>query len=537
MKLRSIHLAALLLIVTVVASGCGLFGSGVGNNTGSKVEQSEVMSTIDALTEAGLDQQVNGIAQYMTSSVMMDVLNDADDSISQKLQGDKEIIDRLHSVLEDSTITDIRTDIGEINVYDGRSEMVGSFEIELINSFGQLVECSGYATATLVNNEGIWQISTVAIEENTCLIDGEEPGDGDGSDGDDETGDPDPDPSEGDDDIVDPSEGGVPNITLSSCEYLIQGSNSNTNQIMAIQTSLNYLGYSAGLVDGDYGPITVAAVSAFQRDAGIYVDGEFGAETQRALDLALQSHGGAFYCRTVEEKPTSNTRLTMSALRRGTAFETPVYIYDGAVSGPTIAFVGCIHGNERSGHLTLVDAINKGITIDRGRLILVPAINKLACDQNRRTLSRSGSVLSGKDFNRFFPVGSTPSYTIAREMWTLLGQQRDLAFVVDFHDGFINSLGNTLLHTRQTRAQSVARKIRDSLNRIRPSGARGPVWRAFSEPISGSLIRKVGRDMGVPGILVELSGRNPGDPLSLRKTYAERIIKMVGEDFGMTIRF
>ena len=84
-----------------------------------------------------------------------------------------------------------------------------------------------------------------------------------------------------------------------------------------------------------------------------------------------------------------------------------------------------------------------------------------------------------------FPVGSSPTYTIAKEMWDLIKAQPNLAFVVDFHDGFVNSLGNTLIHTRQARRARL-RKIRDALNEIRPKAPRGH-WRALTEPISGSL--------------------------------------------------
>lgn len=223
----------------------------------------------------------------------------------------------------------------------------------------------------------------------------------------------------------------------------------------------------------------------------------------------------------------------ISTLQAGTANATAVYTYRGSQSGPTLVFIGCIHGNEKSGHLTLKEAVADGIRIDKGKLIVIPALNQVACDQNRRTAS--GTSLGGKDFNRMFPVGKAPTTSLAKELWALLERESNLAFVVDFHDGFINSLGNTLLHTKQAKASQVAKKTRDALNRIRPSGAKGPKWRAFSEPISGSLVRKVGRDLKVPGMIAELSGRNPGDPLSLRKKYAQTIITTVAKEFGMTV--
>src|SRR5690606_27971022 len=98
--------------------------------------------------------------------------------------------------------------------------------------------------------------------------------------------------------------------------------------------------------------------------------------------------------------------------------------------------------------------------------------------------------------------------------------QPNLKVVVDFHDGFVNSLGNTLIHSRQSTIGNICDDIRDKLNKIRPSGAKGPKFRSFTEPIGGSLTRKVGRDLNIYGVEVELCGRSVGDPLSLRKKYA-----------------
>jgi cell wall-associated NlpC family hydrolase len=53
--------------------------------------------------------------------------------------------------------------------------------------------------------------------------------------------------------------------------------------VAAIQSRLNSLGYDAGEADGDFGSRTTAAVMAFQRDRGLEADGVVGAATYRAL--------------------------------------------------------------------------------------------------------------------------------------------------------------------------------------------------------------------------------------------------------------
>lgn len=54
-----------------------------------------------------------------------------------------------------------------------------------------------------------------------------------------------------------------------------------------VQIHLAALGFFDGGFDGIPGPVTVAAIRAFQTDAGVTVDGEFGPETQVALADAL----------------------------------------------------------------------------------------------------------------------------------------------------------------------------------------------------------------------------------------------------------
>jgi hypothetical protein len=54
-----------------------------------------------------------------------------------------------------------------------------------------------------------------------------------------------------------------------------------------LQRALNRLGYSAGTVDGEFGPGTLRAVTAFQKRAQLPVDGVVGPKTWAALAQAL----------------------------------------------------------------------------------------------------------------------------------------------------------------------------------------------------------------------------------------------------------
>ena len=64
--------------------------------------------------------------------------------------------------------------------------------------------------------------------------------------------------------------------------------------IAAVQKRLKELGYYKIAVDGIWGPKTLAAVKAFQRDYGLTVDGIVGTWTERSLGITLSSSGGGY---------------------------------------------------------------------------------------------------------------------------------------------------------------------------------------------------------------------------------------------------
>jgi peptidoglycan hydrolase-like protein with peptidoglycan-binding domain len=57
--------------------------------------------------------------------------------------------------------------------------------------------------------------------------------------------------------------------------------------IVKIQRALAAKGFNPGDIDGEYGPITQAAVAEFQRAEGLVVDGSVGPETAEALGISL----------------------------------------------------------------------------------------------------------------------------------------------------------------------------------------------------------------------------------------------------------
>ncbi|MFF9350042.1 peptidoglycan-binding protein [Streptomyces sp. NPDC014734] len=77
--------------------------------------------------------------------------------------------------------------------------------------------------------------------------------------------------------------GGTPADGLSFAAYATQRSGSAGPQVSAVQRLLGEQGHSAGAVDGDFGPATQQAVTAYQAAHGLEADGVVGARTWTAL--------------------------------------------------------------------------------------------------------------------------------------------------------------------------------------------------------------------------------------------------------------
>lgn len=70
------------------------------------------------------------------------------------------------------------------------------------------------------------------------------------------------------------------------CTNIELAKGSNGSKVKEVQTILKNLGFYDGLLDGDYGTITVNAVKLFQRSKGLAQDGWVGPVTCKALNTA-----------------------------------------------------------------------------------------------------------------------------------------------------------------------------------------------------------------------------------------------------------
>ena len=109
--------------------------------------------------------------------------------------------------------------------------------------------------------------------------------------------------------------------------YALSRYGSTGSEVRSIQTKLKSLGYYKGSVDGIYGTQTKNAVTAFQRNCGITVDGIAGPQTLLYLGLGGSSGSSGAGKYTADE--VNLLAKVISAEARGESYEGQVAV--GAV--------------------------------------------------------------------------------------------------------------------------------------------------------------------------------------------------------------
>ncbi len=154
--------------------------------------------------------------------------------------------------------------------------------------------------------------------------------------------------------------------------------------------------------------------------------------------VALMFLGSGLYAQTISSIQTTSTDSTSSqekyyslikefVLGKNDVFETPFYAILGKSEHPKILVHGGMHGDEAAGYMAC-DTIIKNINVLEGTLIIIPHLNILADQQNKRYVNI--------DLNHTFPGDQTSDiyeFRLAYEMmWLVDSIKPDI--IINLHE-------------------------------------------------------------------------------------------------------
>ncbi len=133
----------------------------------------------------------------------------------------------------------------------------------------------------------------------------------------------------------------------------------------------------------------------------------------------------------ISSNENKELQLNVGTLPSDTVISIHAHIYRGKEDGPTLLFLGGVHGDEINGVESIRHCIEEGYfeKITKGTIIAIPLLNVFGF------INFSREVPDGKDVNRSFPgttLGSLAS-RVARTLTKKILPHVDYAF--DFHTG------------------------------------------------------------------------------------------------------
>jgi putative intracellular protease/amidase len=201
------------------------------------------------------------------------------------------------------------------------------------------------------------------------------------------------------------------------------------------------------------------------------------------------------------------------------AWATPWFVVPGDGAGPTVMVIGGMHGNEPAGSVAAKQLLHWPIR--RGKLIIVPEVNRLGLAADMRWFPPDRNSSSLRDLNRQFPAreDERPSSELAAEIWSLV-QQHAPDYVLDLHEGFDfhvtneKSVGSSVIYARSEHRDAIAKTLLSAVNQTVFEEGRRFVPIAKSGAAPGSLVRACTERLGIDAFILETTFKD--QPLSLR---------------------
>ncbi len=233
------------------------------------------------------------------------------------------------------------------------------------------------------------------------------------------------------------------------------------------------------------------------------------------------------------QKPGPDGKITHIA--PGTEWETPVYFTDSGVEGPTVLITGGIHGNEPAG-AGAADQIRHW-PLKKGRLIVIPHVNRKALTENVRRIPKFGPEIS--DLNRNFPRTGEPDEArtdLAKAVWAFTKSQKP-DWVIDLHEGFaINrqnskSVGSSILCHPDDTTKPIFEHALAAVNASIDDPQKLFLLKSDSMTANGSLVRASMERLGAVGTILETTYAD--QPMAVRIRQHRLMVHRILRDLGM----
>ena len=217
-----------------------------------------------------------------------------------------------------------------------------------------------------------------------------------------------------------------------------------------------------------------------------------------------------------------------------TKHESPVFITESRIPGPTAVIVGGLQGIEPVGWHT-ANKIRKW-SIDSGKLVLLPEVNPVAIE--RRTYTNDNGDLNDK-----FPSGRAPTTKLARAIWEVVeNADPDVFFSLHSSHGIYhvndgpNGVGQAIFPTDDGNARQKAGKTIQAVNNQLDS-YRSIYDYTLGNTLNGDrplLTHKVAGDLDIPGYLIEAT--RYGTKLKTRTAWSAAIVGHLLQQSGIKVK-
>jgi len=201
---------------------------------------------------------------------------------------------------------------------------------------------------------------------------------------------------------------------------------------------------------------------------------------------------------------------TVETVAEGTRFETPCYVQETGVEGPTVMIVAGIHGDEPAGVAAAEQIRHWPMT--RGKMVVIPRANVPALEAGSRTTPEVEEPL--RNLNRNFQKAgqSEPARGVAAgAIWKVVEKYQpdwlvDLHEGADFHQVNSESVGSSVIAARRPEMNRAADVALEAVNATIEDEKKRFV--RLGPPADGSLARAAAEHLSARAMILETTQKS-----------------------------